>query len=102
MVKINTIPLKLTDKEKLQPKWKILKPIADRDLELYKKYLEQVLEFEIPVSFKTGIELTVTATKDFKYDIDYSKLANKKQALLIELYIQRDMNAFAEEWMKLA
>jgi len=102
MIIINTIPLELTEKEKLLPKWKILKPIADKDLDSYKEYLERVLEFDIPVTFKTDIELTISVKKDLSYKIDYSKLVNKKQARLIELYIQRDMNAFAEEWMKLA
>jgi hypothetical protein len=101
MIKINTIPLQLTDKEKLLPKWKMLKPISDRDLEFYKRYLEKVLEFDIPVIFKADIELTVSVKKDLSYKIDYSKLVSKRQARLIRLYILRDMKAFYEEWMKL-
>lgn len=102
MIKINIIPLTLTDSKKLSPLWIMKRKMSNKELFGYKEHLERLLSDEMPVRFTYDTELTVSVKKDLSYKIDYSKLKTKRQKKIVQFYIEGNHFDFAKEWIKLA
>lgn len=102
-VTIDIIPIVLTNKQRNNPTWQLKYKIAKQDLELAQKSILRDLEQNIAVKFNFDIVLTLSISiTTFKIKIDYSKIKSKTSVRLIKLYLSRDMDEFAKEWIKLA
>jgi hypothetical protein len=101
MIRIDTIPFVLTEKEKISPTWKMKKKLATQDLQLAKTSLQRDLEQNIPVTFLDDIILTIAVNKKtMETEIDYSATKSKSAIRFVKLYQSGDMETFANEWLK--
>lgn len=102
-VTIHTMPVILNDRQRKSSNWNFIQKIAKQDLDAAKQTIQRDLEQNIAIKFADEIVLTLSINAiTFKVKIDYSEIKSRNTIKLIKLYLSRDMEAFAIEWLKLA